>query len=147
MLVRHDPWKLMTQLYSDLDHFMEHRSRAVDDPGAATVADWVPPVDIKEEDARFVIQADIPGVRSEDLEITMETGVLSIKGQRLTESTEDKRGFRRNERVSGTFYRRFTLPDTADAEGIRARFDQGVLEVDIPKLPKLQPRRIDIQVS
>jgi len=146
MLVRHDPWKLMTQLHSDLDHLMEHRSRGVDDPSAASVADWVPPVDIKEEDARFVIQADIPGVRSEDLEITMESGVLSIKGRRLTESTEDKRGFRRTERVSGTFYRRFTLPDTADAEGIKARFDQGVLEVDIPKLPKLQPRRIDIRV-
>ena len=72
---------------------------------------------------------------------------MSIRGKRLTESTEDQQGYRRTERASGTFYRRFTLPDTADAEGIQARFDQGVLEIDIPKLPKLQPRRIDIKVS
>lgn len=147
MLVRHDPWKLMTQLHSDLDRIMDHRGRGVDDPSAASVADWAPPVDIKEEEARFAIQADIPGVKIEDLEITMENGVLAIKGKRLTESAEDQRGYRRAERASGTFYRRFTLPDTVDAEGIQARFDQGVLEVDIPKLPKLQPRRIDIKVS
>jgi HSP20 family protein len=137
----------MTQLHTDLDRLMENRVRGVEDPSAASVADWVPPVDIKEEDTRFVIQADIPGVRSEDVEITMEAGLLTLKGSRLTESAEAGRGYRRSERASGTFYRRFTLPDTADSEGIKARIDHGVLEVDIPKLPKVQPRRIDIQVS
>lgn len=147
MLVRHDPWSLMTRLQGDIDRILENRMRGVDDTSAGAVADWTPAVDIREEDNRFVLEADIPGIEPEDIEITMEDGVLTLKGQRMIRARDDGNGYRRIERVSGSFYRRFTLPDTADSEAIEARFNHGVLEVSIPKLPKVQPRRIDVKVS
>ncbi len=147
MLVRHDPWSLMTRLQGDIDRILENRMRGVDDTSAGAVADWTPAVDIREEDNRFVLEADIPGIEPEDIEITMEDGVLTLKGQRMIRARDDANGYRRIERVSGSFYRRFTLPDTADSEAIEARFNHGVLEVSIPKLPKVQPRRIDVKVS
>jgi HSP20 family protein len=147
MLVRHDPWSLMNRLQGDIDRVLENRIRGLDDTSAGAVADWTPAVDIREESDRFVLDADIPGINPEDLEITMEGGVLTLRGHRNTHAREETNGYRRVERVSGSFYRRFTLPDTADSEAIEAHFNQGVLEVSIPKLAKVQPRRIDIKVS
>ncbi|MGD8976982.1 MAG: Hsp20/alpha crystallin family protein [Gammaproteobacteria bacterium] len=147
MLVRQDPWSLMTRLQGDIDRILENRMRGVDDTSAGAVADWTPAVDIREEDNRFVLEADIPGIEPEDIEITMEDGVLTLKGRREIRARDEANGYRRIERVSGSFYRRFTLPDTADSEAIEARFNHGVLEVSIPKLPKVQPRRIDVKVS
>lgn len=147
MLVKYDPWSLVGRLQSDLDRLVGQPSRYVDDATAGATTDWVPAVDIKEEDTRFLIEADIPGVTPGDIEITMEDGVLTLRGKREGESRTERDGYRRVERVTGRFYRRFTLPDTADAEAIEAKFNHGVLEVSIPKLPKVQPRRINVQVS
>ena len=148
MLVRHDPWSLVNRLHGDLDRLLQTRTHATPDAeGDAAVTDWVPAVDIKEEAERFVIHADVPGVKADDIEITMEDGVLTLRGTRDTEAREDDNGFRRIERVRGRFFRRFTLPDTADAEAIEASFTDGVLAVVIPKLPQVQPRRITVKVS
>ena len=147
MLVRYDPWNLVNRLHSDLDRLIETRTRGVDDSTTGSVTDWVPAVDIREEDERFVIHADIPGVKADQIDITMEDGVLSLKGERDTGARDAENGYRRVERISGRFFRRFTLPDTADAEAIEAHFSDGVLAVVIPKLPKVQPRRIDVKVS
>lgn len=147
MLVRYDPWSLVDQLQGDLDRLAGQRARYVDDETAGATTDWVPAVDIKEEDARFLIEADVPGVKPDDIEITMEDGILTLRGRREAESRTEREGYRRVERVTGRFFRRFTLPDTADAEAIEAKFNNGVLEVSIPKLPKVQPRRINVQVS
>lgn len=148
MLVRHDPWSLVNRLHGDLDRLLQTRTPASpDSDGHGTVTDWVPAVDIKEEAERFVIHADVPGVKANDIEITMEDGVLTLRGTRDTEAREDDNGFRRIERVRGQFFRRFTLPDTADAEAIEASFTDGVLAVVIPKLPQVQPRRITVKVN
>ncbi|KPK60447.1 MAG: heat-shock protein Hsp20 [Gammaproteobacteria bacterium SG8_31] len=147
MLVRYDPWSLVNRLQGDLDRLAGQSPRFLDDDTAGATTDWVPAVDIKEEDARFLIEADVPGVRPDDIEITMENGVLTLRGKRASESRTERDGYRRVERVTGRFFRRFTLPDTADAEAIEAKFNNGVLEVSIPKLPKVQPRRINVQVS
>ncbi len=147
MLVRHDPWALVNRLHGDLDRLFQARALPAEGGDHGTVTDWVPAVDIKEESERFVIQADVPGVEPGDIEITMEDGVLTLRGQRETEAREEDQGFRRVERVRGQFFRRFTLPDTADAEAIEAHFTHGVLEVVIPKLPQVQPRRITVKVS
>jgi HSP20 family protein len=148
MLVRHDPWSLVNRLHGDLDRLLQTRTpAAADSDDHGTVTDWVPAVDIKEEAERFVIQADVPGVKADDIEITMEDGVLTLRGTRNTEAREDDNGFRRIERVRGQFFRRFTLPDTADAEAIEASFKDGVLAVVIPKLPQVQPRRITVKVN
>ena len=106
---------------------------------------WAPAVDVKEEDERYVISADVPGVDPKDIEITMEAGVLSIKGSRNAESEQDAGAYTRTERAHGEFERRFSLPKGADADGIVASSSHGVLSVSIPKKPEPQPRRIEIQ--
>ena len=114
--------------------------------GAATNAAgyaWFPAVDIVEEPNRFVIKADIPGVAPEGVEITLDNGVLTLRGGRQEELAESA-GLRRTERISGSFYRRFALPDGVDAEQIVARGAHGVLEISIPKVTKAQPRRIEV---
>ena len=144
-ITRYQPWGLFRGLQDDLDRLVESRL-AMDDTSAAT-ANWVPAVDIKEEKDRFVIRADVPGVKPENIEITMENGILTIDGHRESEKTEESGDYRRTERVTGRFFRRFNLPDTADAESISARSEHGVLELSIPKHAKVMPRRINIDVN
>ncbi len=147
MLVKYDPWSLVNRLQGDLGRLSGLTRGYEDDATSGATTEWVPAVDIKEEDTRFLIEADVPGVKPEDIEITMEDGVLTLRGSRENETRTEREGYRRVERVTGRFYRRFTLPDTADAEAIEAKSNNGVLEVSIPKLPKVQPRRINVQVS
>jgi len=109
------------------------------------ITDWLPAVDIREENDRFVLQADLPGVKPEDIEVSMEDGVLTIQGCRESEKTEDNNEYKRYERVYGKFLRRFTLPDTADGDGISASTHHGVLEVSIPKQARPQARRIAVK--
>ena len=116
------------------------------DASAVVTAQWVPRVDIKEEAERFVIYADLPGIDPQDIEVQMDKGILSIKGERRSESTAETERFSRVERRYGSFHRRFALPDSADAEGISASGRHGVLEVVIPKKPETTPRRIQVGV-
>jgi HSP20 family protein len=124
--------------------FHQEVNRMLGENSSVVTSDWVPVVDIKEEKDRFVLHADLPGVDREDIDITMEGGVLSIRGERKLEDVAEGGEYKRVERIHGNFYRRFALPDEADAEGINARCNQGVLEVVIPKKQSVQPRRIEI---
>ncbi len=145
-LVTYEPWSLVNRLHRDLDQLMTRRG-AADAESYSAVADWVPAVDISEEQERFVLTADVPGVDPAAIEVSMENGVLTLSGKREFTERDEKSGYRRIERVSGSFFRRFTLPETADAEGITARSSNGVLEVSIPKQPKVMPRRINVTVD
>lgn len=148
-LVRYEPWNLLDRLQKEfnLQGLLEPYTRDVagDDNSDVVTSHWRPAVDIKEEDDRFVIYADLPGVDPKDIEITMENGVLTLKGERSEEKKEEREGYKRVERVSGCFYRRFSLPDTADADRIEASGNNGVLEITLPKLEKEQPRRITVK--
>ncbi len=147
-VTRFEPWNLINFLHQDLDQIAGRRFgvSSTDDNGSS-VADWVPAVDIVEEKDRFVLRADVPGVKPEDINVNMENGVLSVSGERHQESTEEAQGMRRVERVSGRFYRRFILPDTANAEEISAKSANGILEVVIPKQPEVQARRITVKTA
>jgi HSP20 family protein len=114
------------------------------DQSNVVTSQWTPRVDIKEEDKRFVILADIPGVDPNEIEVHMDKGILSIKGERKAENKEETAKATRVERSYGAFYRRFALPDSADAEGISAVGKHGVLEISIPKKPETTPRRISV---
>ncbi len=114
---------------------------------ASASVSWIPNVDIHEEAERFLVVADVPGVDGKDIEITAEKGVLTVRGERRSEKKATADGYARVERASGTFLRRFTLPETADAEAIKASHVNGVLEISIPKRPQEQPRRITIQAA
>ena len=146
-VVRYEPWGLLRRFHDDVNQlFGESQAGAAveGDRSSIVTSNWTPAVDIKEENERFVLKADIPGVDPKDIDVTMEEGVLTIKGERKTEPEEEANGYRRVERRYGSFYRRFSLPDTANAEGITAKGKDGVLEVVIPKLEKVQPRRITV---
>ena len=144
-LVRFDPWSFADLMQRDFDRFAGRRLGRND--LETPVSDWAPAVDIIEETDRFILRADVPGVAREDIDVSMEDGILTISGERQTEKHEETEGVKRFERVSGKFYRRFTLPETADAEGIAARNANGILEVSIPKQPEVQPRRITVEAA
>jgi HSP20 family protein len=142
MIVRRDPWNLLDQWHKELDNMFDRRS---DDTSRIEGSDWTPAVDIKEEADRYLLHADIPGVKADDIEVSMDKGVLTIKGERKHESTESKEGYKRVERSHGVFMRRFSLPDGVDGENISASSKDGVLEVVIPKSEPEKPRRIEVK--
>jgi HSP20 family protein len=139
-------WPAQARIHDDLkqifDRFLNPADNA--DESAVVTSQWVPRVDIKEEADRFLILADLPGVAPQDVEVLMDKGILSIKGERKTETVEQSERFSRIERRYGSFHRRFALPDTADADGITATGHNGVLEISIPKRPESTPRRIQV---
>jgi len=121
-------------------NFLQGDSR---DESSVVTSQWTPLVDIKEEPDRFVLYADLPGVDPKDIEVQMDKGLLTIKGERKGEINESER-FSRIERQHGSFHRRFALPDSANPEGITAAGQDGVLQITIPKRPETTPRRIQV---
>jgi HSP20 family protein len=142
-ITRYEPWSLLTQLQKELQRNTFDNTHE----GSVSTAEWSPAVDIKEDTEKFLLLADIPGVKPEDIEVNMEAGVLTIKGEKKSEAQTEKDGYKRIERTCGSFYRRFSLPDTANAEAISAKSKQGVLEIVIPKREPEQPKRISITVE
>ena len=111
-------------------------------------ADWAPSVDIEEEEDKYLIKADLPGVDKKDIDVKLENGVLSIRGEKQTEKETGKGTKRhRTERFHGTFARSFTLPDAVKAEKVDASYKDGVLSLTIPKAEEAKPKSIDIKVS
>jgi HSP20 family protein len=139
--MRYEPWSLLDQMRREIERSMDTRTA---EGSSMATSDWVPAVDIKEEENDFVIVADIPGVDPKDIEVHMDNGVLTIKGEKESEKKEEREGYKRVERSYGSFYRRFGLPDTADPEKISANSNNGVLEVRIGKQEKVQPRKISV---
>ncbi|MDO9270900.1 MAG: Hsp20/alpha crystallin family protein [Methylobacter sp.] len=139
-IVRYEPWGLLNQLQRELTLSKEDKAGE----GSVATAEWTPAVDIKEEVDKFVIHADIPGVKPENIDISMEAGVLTVKGEKEVEAKTEKEGYKRVERTSGSFYRRFSLPDSADGEAINAKCKLGVLEIIIPKREAIKPKRINV---
>jgi HSP20 family protein len=139
-------WPAQARVHDDLKQIFDRFLNNADSPdeSAVVTSQWVPRVDIKEEADRFVILADLPGVDPQHVEVLMDKGILSIKGERSSEVTGQSERFSRIERRYGSFHRRFALPDTADAEGILATGHNGVLEIVIPKRPESTPRRIQV---
>jgi len=113
------------------------------------VADWAPSVDIDEEDDRYVIRADLPGVDKNDIQVNLENGVLSIRGEKHVERESGKEGSKRHrtERFHGTFARSFNLPTQVEADRVEASYRDGVLNLVIPKAEEAKPRAIDIKVQ
>jgi HSP20 family protein len=149
-VTRFEPWSLINRLHRDLGYLDQIATRGFgpgQENGEQSVADWVPAIDIVEEKERFVLRADLPGVNPDDIDISMDKGLLTISGERHHERTEQAEGLHRVERATGKFYRRFSLPETVDSDAIGAKSVNGILEVTIPKQPQVQARRITVQSS
>ena len=136
-------------MYRDMGHFLDDffNLQKQDDSSCIETSSWSPLVDIKEEKDCFLVIADIPGVNKEDVSISLEQHVLTLKGERQFEKTEHHQGYTRRERAQGQFYRRFSLPQTADDAKITARYTHGVLEIKIPKKEAAAEKKIEIIVE
>ena len=145
-LVYYQPWSLMNRWHREIDELF---SRTADSSQSAVTHNttWSPPVDLHEESDRFILRADVPGVAAKDIEVSAENGTLTVRGERSAKERVSNDGFEHIERAAGTFLRRFTLPDSAQAEAIKARYTDGVLEIEIPKLPRLETKRISVTVN
>jgi HSP20 family protein len=143
-LVKYNP-------FADLDEFPGIRlfqdtlNRFMTEPN--TTRPWAPAVDIFETDNELVIKADLPDVPLKDIDIQLENGTLTLKGERKFEKNENSKGYHRIERSYGSFVRLFTVPETVDSENVHAAYNNGVLTVTLPKKEVAKPKAIKVQVN
>lgn len=140
-VTRYEPWSWLNQFQKEL---VDRAPIWGTSEGSMATAAWAPAVDIKEESDKYVLHADLPGVKPEETDVSMEDGVLTIKGEKKSEEISEDKGCRRVERTYGSFHRRFSLPDTANADAITAKSKDGVLEIVIPKREAVQPKKISV---
>jgi HSP20 family protein len=112
-----------------------------------TVSEWTPLVDIAEDDKEYLIKAELPDVKKEDVKVTVENGVVTITGERKFEKEEKGKKYHRIERAYGSFMRSFALPEGAAGDTISAEFKDGVLKVHLPKSAEAKPNPIDVRVD
>jgi HSP20 family protein len=141
-VTRYEPWALHREMLNEFNRMFD-RAGSNDESNSA-VAEWAPAVDIEEHADRYVLHADVPGVEPAAIEITLEKGVLTLAGAREKAVEQKSVESRRIERVTGRFLRRFTLPESVDAEAVKATGRHGVLEIVIPKREAAKPRKITV---
>lgn len=147
-LVRWEPLREMATLQNEVNRlfgtFFDTPSTGV---GGNGVRRWMPAMDLVETDEHFVLRADLPGLGEDDVKIEVEDRTLTLSGERKAEHESNGEGYYRLERATGSFARSLTLPEGVDPEQIAARFENGVLEVRIPKPEERKPRRVAIQLG
>ncbi len=141
-LRRYEPWSLHREFLNECGRLFN--GAGSNDESTSATAEWAPLVDIEEHAVKYVLLAALPGVDPSAIEITLETGVLTLSGSR--EKAVEQKGVesRRIERLTGTFLRRFTLPESVDADAVKATGKNGVLEIVIPKREAAKPRKINV---
>ncbi len=149
-VVRWDPLR-------ELEEMSDRLNRVISRPGGGpvgtngketmTVADWIPTVDISETEAEYTILAELPGVKKQDVKVTVENGVLTIQGDRHQQAVENGKKYHRIERSYGRFVRSFTLPETVDEGKVQAEYAEGMLHLRLPKSEKAKPRQIEVKIA
>lgn len=142
-LQKYKPFGDLWNLEDEVDRLLWGITRNTEEKGATT--QWVPAVDVKEDDASIRIHADLPGLKKEDVKINYRDGVLTFQGERKFEEEAKKDNYYRLERRHGMFARSFTLPNTVDPEKIKANVKDGVLDITIAKRPEAQAREIRVE--
>jgi HSP20 family protein len=142
-LIRWDPFREMTSV-------QERMKRVFDDlrdrTGAEEVAPgaWVPPIDIHETPESLVLKAELPGLKREDISIELQDGTLILKGEKRFARDVNEENYRRIERTYGAFQRSFTLPGIIKQDGVKAKFNDGILEITLPKAEEAKPRQVKV---
>ena len=145
-MTRLEPYGLLDLLNHDRSR-LDYRLFNQPQQRKTRATSWIPAVDIVEEEERFLLRADLPGVTPDNIDLRTEKGLLTLSGERTTDAKQRANVLQRGERVSGKFERRFSLPETADTDAICANCHNGILEVTIPKLPEVQQRRITVKAA
>ncbi|HXH50472.1 MAG TPA: Hsp20/alpha crystallin family protein [Terriglobia bacterium] len=144
-------WEPFRDLVSTQDHFNQlfndTFARAFGDQQEASPGAWIPPVDIYETGDSLVLKAELPGINTDDVEIRVEDSTLYLKGERKFEKEAKEENLHRVERSYGTFTRSFALPNTIDADKVKAEYENGILTLTLPKREEAKPRTIKIDVS
>lgn len=145
---KYEPVNLLNRMQSQLNEFFHRGDSDIlslfDDGQMLIGTEWMPRIDIKEDDTQYTVTADIPGVDPKDITVTMENGTLCIKGERRSEKEEKKKNYHRRECMMGSFERSFRMPDTADSSKISAKGKNGVLTIGIGKKDVAKPKTIKI---
>ncbi|HEY3990850.1 MAG TPA: Hsp20/alpha crystallin family protein [Acidobacteriaceae bacterium] len=143
-IVRWDPFREVVSLQSRLNSLFQDYGRGQSDDEVLSAASFAPPVDIYEDDQKLVLKLEVPGVNQEDMDIQVEGRTLTVRGERKFDREEKQENFHRVEHRYGTFARSFTLPNSVDAENVKATYDAGVLQLEFPKRAEAKPRQIKI---
>jgi len=147
-LIKWDPLRELEDVSNSLNRFFGRpAARAGSELGWMAEADWTPKVDISESDTQYLIKAEIPGVKKEDVKVSVEDGMISIRGERRQEKEEKDKKFHRIERSYGSFLRSFRLPDDADESAVKAEFKDGLLNVSVDKSAKAKPKATEVPVT
>lgn len=146
-ITRWDPFRDVLSLQNRMNSLFQDYSRGQGEGDTMTTANFVPPVDVYEDEHKVVLKLEVPGIKQEDLSIQIENNTLSIKGERKFEQEEKEENFQRIERRYGSFYRAFTLPTTVDSENIQASYDAGILKVELLKRAETKPKQIKVSVG
>jgi HSP20 family protein len=146
-LTRWEPLREMEDFQNRLSSFFARPLRRGNGHEDITLADWTPLADITEDDKEYIIKAELPEMKKEDVKVTVENGILTVSGERKFEREEKKKKYHRIERGYGTFVRSFTLPDDADATKVKAEFKNGLLTVHLPKSEKAKPKQIEVNIA
>ena len=143
-LMKYEPLSVLSDINKLFEQTFFPQTAGSTENSSLETSQWSPAVDIKEEKDKFTLKVDLPGIDKNDITISMEKGVLSVQGARVEEKKEESTNYYRVERVSGKFFRRFSLPQTADEERISANLSKGVLEITIPKKEIARSKAIEI---
>lgn len=146
-VMRWDPWGELAALQQDVNQLFGRSPQGNQARGMLGTRGFVPPIDAFTTDDGLVVRMELPGMKPDDVEIAVQDGVLSVKGERFADVDVKDDNWLRRERFTGAFERSFTLPEGTDADAIAASFDYGVLELRIPHPPEQQPRRITISAE
>src|SRR2546429_5472696 len=146
-LTRWEPLQEMEEFQNRLSTLFGRPQRRGNGREEITLPEWTPLADIAEDEKEYLIKAELPELRKEDVKVTVENGVLTISGERKFEKEEKKKKYHRVERGYGSFVRTFALPEDADANKVKAQFKQGMLEVHLPKNEKAKPKQIEVNVA
>jgi HSP20 family protein len=143
-VVRWEPFESLNKMHARInDLFGENFGRPWAKSSSAT---WYPPVDVLESKDAYLIRAELPGMKKEDFHLEVKDGTLTLTGERTSEKAADGVEYRSVERVSGKFWRSFSLPETVKHDGIQATYKDGILEIHVPKAEEAKPRQIEISV-
>lgn len=144
-LIKWEPLREIEDMFDRYTRAMNWPSNR--DQELTRTGDWSPRVDISETENEFVIKAEIPEVKKDDVKVSVDNGVLTIQGERKQEKEEKGKKFHRVERYQGSFVRSFTLPDNVDETKVKATFKDGMLNLQIPKTAETKPKAIEVKVE
>jgi len=144
-ITRWDPFREVVALQNRMNTLFGNMNNETESP--LTTASFVPAVDVYEDDKKVVLKLEVPGIEEKDLDVRVENHTLTVKGERKFEKEEKEENFHRIERRYGSFYRAFSLPSTVDTENVDAKYENGVLKLELKKKPEAQPKQIKVNIG